>query len=125
MRSKLKDAVLASGAVLLIGTPAFAQFHNAPPPPTDVPHCPRPIGTASIAPPAREWWTQYGLSSPEQLIKLMASQSNCLRIVDRGAGLEMRGVERGLGGSGELQRNSNVGAGQIKAADYTIVPDVV
>jgi hypothetical protein len=36
----------------------------------------------------------------------------------------MRGVERQLGASGDLQRNSNVGAGQIKAADYTIVPDI-
>jgi curli biogenesis system outer membrane secretion channel CsgG len=54
----------------------------------------------------------------------MASRSNCLRIVDRGAGLQMRNVERSLGSSGELQRESNVGAGQIKAADYAIVPDV-
>jgi hypothetical protein len=114
----------AVGALILAATPAAAQFSNAPPPPTDVPHCAGPIGTASIAPPDNQWWTRYGLSSPEQLIKLMASQSNCLRIVDRGAGLQMRGVERSLGSSGELQRNSNVGAGQIKAADYTIVPDI-
>ena len=117
--------MVAAGAVALAAGPASAQFgNNAPPPATDVPHCARSIGTASIAPPEREWWTQYGLSSPEQLIKLMASKSGCLRIVDRGAGLAMRGVERNLGGSGELQRNSNVGAGQIKAADYTIVPDI-
>ncbi|MDB5461413.1 MAG: curli production assembly/transport component csgg [Caulobacteraceae bacterium] len=115
---------IAPCALALSAVPAAAQFRNSAPAPTDVPHCAKPIGTASIAPPRREWWTQYGLSSPEQLIKLMASQSNCLRIVDRGAGLQMRGVERDLGGTGELQRNSNVGAGQIKAADYTIVPDV-
>ncbi|HEX4740500.1 MAG TPA: CsgG/HfaB family protein [Caulobacteraceae bacterium] len=113
-------------AALLVAAaaPAAAQFHHSPPAPTDVPHCDRPIGTASISPPQREWWTQYGLSSPEQLIKLMASRSNCLRIVDRGAGLQMRNVERSLGSSGELQRESNVGAGQIKAADFAIVPDV-
>ncbi len=119
---KFAGALAASSVVALAASPAAAQFNRSAPAPTDVPHCARAIGTASIAPPARERWTQYGLSSPEQLIKLMASRSGCLRIVDRGAGLQMRGVERGLGG--ELQRGSNVGAGQIKAADYTIVPDV-
>jgi curli biogenesis system outer membrane secretion channel CsgG len=124
MQIKWLSVLTASGAVVLAASPASAQFDKNAPPPTDVPHCTQPIGTASIAPPAQQWWTRYGLSSPEQLIKLMASQSGCLRIVDRGAGLAMRGVERDLGGSGELQRNSNVGAGQIKAADYTIVPDI-
>lgn len=122
MQSKHLALLMSVGAFALTAMPAAAQFSHAPPPPTDVPHCATPIGTASIAPPANQWWTRYGLSSPEQLIKLMASQSNCLRIVDRGAGLQMREVERDLGG--DLQRNSNVGAGQIKAADYTIVPDI-
>jgi curli biogenesis system outer membrane secretion channel CsgG len=124
MQSKHIAPLIATGVLALAVTPASAQFSNAPPPPTDVPRCAGPIGTASIAPPENQWWTQYGLSSPEQLIKLMASRSNCLRIVDRGAGLQMRGVERNLGSTGELQRDSNVGAGQIKAADYTIVPDI-
>ncbi len=114
-------ALAASALVALAASPAAAQFNRAPPP-TDVPRCARPLGTVSIAPPDNEWWTRYGLSSPEQLIKLMVQRSGCLRVVDRGKGLAMRGVERGLGG--ELQRGSNVGAGQIKAADYTIVPDV-
>jgi hypothetical protein len=115
---------LGTIAALIFGAAAAPAAAGSAPAPTDVPHCDRPIGTASISPPQREWWTQYGLSSPEQLIKLMASRSNCLRIVDRGAGLQMRNVERGLGSSGELQRESNVGAGQIKAADFAIVPDV-
>jgi Curli production assembly/transport component CsgG len=116
-----RHSVTIAALILAATGPAAAR---SAPPPTDVPHCDRPIGTASISPPQREWWTQYGLSSPEQLIKLMASRSNCLRIVDRGAGLQMRNVERSLGSSGELQRESNVGAGQIKAADFAIVPDV-
>ena len=118
---RIAGVLAASSLVCLAATPAAAQFGGAPTP-TDVPHCARAIGTASIAPPADQWWTRYGLSNPEQLIKLMAQRSGCLRIVDRGAGLQMRGVERGLGD--ELQRGSNVGAGQIKAADFTIVPDV-
>lgn len=118
---RVASALAASSLVALAATPAAAQFNRAPPP-TDVPRCARPIGTVSIAPPENQWWTQYGLSSPEQLIKLMVSRSGCLRVVDRGAGLQMRGIERQLGG--ELQRGSNVGAGQVRAADYTIVPDV-
>lgn len=121
---KTVTALAGASALALGASPAAAQFRSSAPPPTDVPHCARPIGTASISPPQREWWTQYGLSSPEQLIKLMASRSGCLRIVDRGAGLQMRGIERELGASGELQRRSNVGAGQIKAADFAIIPDV-
>lgn len=119
---RVAGALAASSLVALVASPAAAQFGKTPPP-TDVPHCARAIGTAAVALPDNQWWSRYGLSSPEQLIKLMASRSGCLRMVDRGAGLAMRGVERNLGG--ELQRGSNVGAGQIKAADYTIVPDVV
>ena len=119
--NRIVCALAASSLVGLAATPAAAQFGRTPPL-TDVPHCSRPIGSASIAPPADQWWTRFGLSNPEQLIKLMAQRSGCLRIVDRGAGLQMRSVERGLGG--ELQRGSNIGAGQIKAADFTIVPDV-
>lgn len=118
---RIAGALAASSLVALAASPAAAQFGQTPPP-TDVPHCARPIGTASIALPDNQWWTRYGLGSPESLIKLMAQRSGCLRVVDRGAGLAMRGVERNLGG--ELQRGSNVGAGQIKAADYTIVPDI-
>ncbi len=90
----------------------------------ELPQCATPVGTVSIMEPQRQWWTQYGLSSPESLIKLMASRSNCLRVVDRNGGLAMRGLERELGASGELQRGSNVGAGQVRAADYALIPDI-
>ena len=90
----------------------------------DLPKCAQPVGTVSIMEPQRQWWSQYGLGNPETLIKLMASRSNCLRVVDRNGGLAMRGVERQLGASGELQRGSNVGAGQVKAADFAIIPDI-
>ena len=124
LRTLSATSALGLGLVALTATPAAAQFGGSAPAPTDVPHCARSIGTASIAPPQREWWLSYGLSNPEQLIKLMAQRSGCLRIVDRGAGLQMRGVERELGSSGELQRRSNVGAGQVRAADFTIIPDI-
>ncbi|HUO22390.1 MAG TPA: CsgG/HfaB family protein [Caulobacteraceae bacterium] len=117
----------AAAALALAASPAMAQYgmdakrpDGTPP----LPQCATPVGTASIQEPERDWWSPLGLGNPESLIKLMASRSNCLRIVDRNGGLAMRNEERALGDSGELQRNSNLGKGQIKAADFAIIPDI-
>jgi hypothetical protein len=103
---------------------AYGTDNKRPSGTPELPKCAQPIGTVSIVLPEDQWWRRYQLGSPEDLIKLYAQRSNCLRVVDRGAGLAMRNQERALGAGGELQRGSNVGAGQIKAADYTIVPDI-
>ena len=103
---------------------AYGTDNKRPSGTPELPKCQQPVGTVSIVEAESRWWLRYNLGSPEALIKLYAQRSNCLRVVDRGAGLAMRNTERNLGASGELQRNSNVGAGQIKAADYTIVPDI-
>jgi hypothetical protein len=89
-----------------------------------LPHCDRPLGTAAIQEPQRDWWSPLGLSNPEALLKLFASRSGCLRIVDRNAGLAMHTGEEGLAQSGELRRGSNVGRGQVAAADYFLIPDI-
>ncbi|HEY4031299.1 MAG TPA: SH3 domain-containing protein [Caulobacteraceae bacterium] len=119
--------LLAAGA-LMVASSAHAQAYGTdnkrPAGTPDLPKCQQPIGTVSIVLPENQWWLRYNLGSPEALIKLYAQRSNCLRVVDRGAGLAVRNAERNLGAGGELQRGSNVGAGQIKAADYTIVPDI-
>jgi len=91
----------------------------------ELPHCAAPIGTVAIEEPQRDWWSPLGLSNPEALIKLMAGRSNCLRVVARGQAMEMRQSERNLGDSGELQRGQNFGKGQVVAADYFIIPDIV
>ena len=91
----------------------------------DVPHCDRPIGTAAIQEPERDWWTPLGLSNPEAVLKMFALRSGCLRMVDRNQGLAMHNTEEGLNSSGDLQRGSNVGRGQVLAADYFIIPDIV
>lgn len=70
-------------------------------------------------------WEQYDLENPEALIKHYVNESGCFTLVDRGAGLEMGMNERELNESGELQVRSNVGAGQLVAADYFLVPDLV
>lgn len=116
-------------AALFTATPASAQYgmdkkqpKNAATP--EMPRCARPLGTAAVQEPANRWWTELGLSNPEALLKLFAARSGCLRIVDRNAGLAMRSQEAALGASGDLRRGSNIGKGQVAAADYFIIPDI-
>ncbi len=90
----------------------------------DLPHCDRPIGVAAVKEPDHDWWSPLGLSNPEAVLKMFALQSGCLRMVDRNKGLAMRNQEEGLNQSGELQRGSNIGKGQVLAADYFIIPDI-
>ena len=90
----------------------------------NLPHCDRPLGTAAVKEPERDWWTPLGLSNPEAVLKLFALRSGCLRMVDRNGGLAMRDQERGLNESGDLQRGSNIGRGQVLAADFFIIPDI-
>ncbi len=71
------------------------------------------------------WWRELGLESPEALIKVFVSESKCFTLVDRGKGLQAAQAERELASSGDLRGGSNVGKGQMKAADYVLVPDVV
>jgi curli biogenesis system outer membrane secretion channel CsgG len=89
----------------------------------ELPRCSAPLGTAAVQEPENRWWVGLGLSNPESLLKLFAARSGCLRIVDRNAGLAMRNQEAELG-RGALQRGSNVGNGQVRAADYFIIPDI-
>jgi hypothetical protein len=127
---RFPNGVLAIGlAVSLLSTQAVAQFgmdKNGPKNTLtpDLPRCDRPLGRAAIREPENRWWESYGLSNPEALIKLFALKSGCLRIVDRDAGLAMRQEESALNTSGDLQRGSNVGRGQVAAADYFIIPDL-
>ena len=124
-------SALACGAVFvsLLSTPAYAQYgmdkkgpKNAATP--ELPHCDRPLGTAAVQETQNRWWLQYNLSSPESLLKLFAARSGCLRIVDRNGGLAMRQTESALGQTGDLRRGSNVGRGQVAAADYFLIPDI-
>jgi curli biogenesis system outer membrane secretion channel CsgG len=120
-------AVLALAATLAAAQPAFAQYgmdKKKPSGTPEMPRCERPLGRAAIREPEHDWWTPLGLSHPETLLKLFAARSNCLRIVDRNMGLAMRREEADLGSSGDLRRGSNIGKGQVAAADFFIVPDI-
>ncbi|MDA5194774.1 CsgG/HfaB family protein [Govanella unica] len=91
----------------------------------EIPRCNKKIGTIAIAEPERNWWSEYQLGSPEALLKVFVMQSGCFSLVDRGKGMAMMQQERALASGGDLRGGSNIGKGQVKAADYVLVPDLV
>jgi curli biogenesis system outer membrane secretion channel CsgG len=91
-------------------------------------HCDRPMGAVAVVEPQSEIITalsQYGLRSPVGLIRLMIQQSNCFIVVERGAGMRNLMQERDLASAGEMRANSNLGGGQMVAADFVMTPSVV
>lgn len=110
-------------AVMLAALPR-AQAADTPPP--QIPTCDKKIGTLAVKEPeeTNPWWSQMQLESPAALIKVYVSQSKCFTLVDRGKGLQAAQAERALAASGEERQGSNVGKGQMKAADYVLIPDI-
>ena len=90
-----------------------------------IPTCTRRLGALAVREPQNKWWQGLGLESPEALLKVLVQQSGCFALVDRGAGFELAQQERALAAGGGLQAGSNIGGGQIRAADYILVPDIV
>ncbi|GGA41981.1 CsgG/HfaB family protein [Sphingomonas psychrolutea] len=91
----------------------------------DVPRYATKHGTISIADGHDpSGWTQYSLAPPQKLLKVLFQRSGCFNIVDRGSGLQAAQRERDFGNDLGLQRRSNVGQGQIKAADYVLQAEV-
>jgi curli biogenesis system outer membrane secretion channel CsgG len=108
---------------MALGVSLAATAKDAPPP--EIPKCAKRFGTLAVKEPQVQWWRELGLESPEALIKVFVSESKCFTLVDRGKGLEAAQAERALAGGGELRGGSNVGKGQMKAADYVLIPDIV
>ena len=91
----------------------------------DVPRCARKLVTVSIRDGDDPLpWTQNNLAPPSKLLKVLIQRSGCFNLVDRGAGLNAAVQERDIGSGLGLQRKSNVGQGQIKAADYVLVAEI-
>jgi curli biogenesis system outer membrane secretion channel CsgG len=91
----------------------------------EIPVCSKKLGTISVMEPETNWWREAGLGSPEALIKVFVRKSNCFSLVDRGKGMQAIQAERSLAASGDLRGGSNLGQGQMKAADYVLVPDLI
>jgi len=115
----------------LIATPASAQRKSAEELRAEqaahIPVCAKKIGTLSVLEPedTTDWWTGQQLPAPSKLIKTFVNKSRCFTLLDRGAGMDAAMRERELSYGGELRGRANIGKGQMKAADYVLVPDLI
>lgn len=124
-----KYPLLAGAALAILSTPSFADPSSGHKDQArgeqEIPVCTHRIGTLAIVPPDKEWWRELNLGSPEAIIKIFVQQSGCFTLVNRDRAMQSRSMERALADSGELQRGSRMGKGQVKAADYFLQPDIV
>jgi curli biogenesis system outer membrane secretion channel CsgG len=122
-------ALLAGAAFALASTSAVADqssgYKQQERGEAELPQCTHRIGTLAIVPPDNQWWQEYNLGSPEAIIKVFVQQSGCFTLVNRGSAMHSREMERALSEQGELQAGSNMGGGQVRAADYFLQPDIV
>jgi hypothetical protein len=91
-------------------------------------HCDKPMAALAVVEPQNEYLvalSRYGLQSPVGLIRMMIQQSNCFIVVERGAGLLNMEQERALSAGGQTRAGSNMGGGQMVAADFIMTPAVV
>jgi curli biogenesis system outer membrane secretion channel CsgG len=91
-------------------------------------HCDKPMGAMAVVEPQSEYMmalSRYNLQSPTSLIRMMIQQSNCFIVVERGQGLRNMEQERALAGAGQTRSGSNIGGGQMVAADFIMTPQVV
>lgn len=132
MFRKFTSAALAASVCLTMATPVMAQSKKDSSArqaqtkgTTEIPRCTRKLGTVAIVEPDNQWWREFNLGSPEAILKVFVQQSGCFTIVNRGRSMMSRNMERAMADSGELQAGSNLGKGQVKAADYFLEPDIV
>lgn len=123
----------AAAASVFLSAPAFAQKQTAPSSGRkdqvtgmgEIPVCTRRLGAIAIVEPENQWWRELNLGSPEAIIRIFVQRSGCFTLVNRGRSLQSRAMERAMADQGELQGGSNLGKGQVKAADYFLEPNIV
>lgn len=92
--------------------------------------CSEPLGTLAVHEDQNStWWHSYyrrypTLGSTTPILRLMAQQSNCFVVVERGKAMKEVMGERELETAGETREGSNFGKGQMVAADYTMSPEI-
>ena len=116
-----RTAVVAAMAALV--TPAIHAADSAP----TVEKCSKEMGSLAVAEPQAHvlhGLTRYGLGSPAVMLRMIVQESGCFAVVERGVGMQNLQQERALAAGGDLQHDSNVGKGQLQAADFVMTPAV-
>ena len=89
--------------------------------------CPAAVATLALAENPQGYTMSHSYQLPESpvpLIKLIAQQSGCFRVVDRAAGLRSTIQENELKEAGIVRSNSTVSKGKGYEAQYTLVPSL-
>ncbi len=110
------------GAALLAAQATWAA-DNQP----RVEHCDREMGSLAVAEPQDYVLAslgRYHLGSPSAMLRMIAQESGCFAVVERGVGMQNLQQERALAAGGQLQGGSNIGGGQMQAADFVMTPAV-
>lgn len=89
-----------------------------------IPRCARSLGTVTLADGQSDYWRELQLSPPQSLLRVVIQRSGCFTLVDRGTGMSVAQRERELASGGDLQPGSNVGGGQVRAADFVLVGEI-
>ena len=120
-----KKTELGQGGSVVTGSAGPQGAHNAA---KELLRCDAPVATVALAenPHGYTYGAAYQLPpSPVPLVKLLAQQSGCFRVVDRGAGLRATVREQELKEAGVLrQQNSTVAKGRGYEAQYTLTPSL-
>jgi curli biogenesis system outer membrane secretion channel CsgG len=122
-------AACAAALAMSLSAPAFAfgkkvENQKGSTKNAEIPRCGKVLGTIALIDGDGQGWKAYQLGAPSTLLKTFVTKSGCFKLVNRGAGMAAIQQEQALAGDGNLQRGSNVGGGQIKAADWLLVADV-
>ena len=120
-----KKTELGQGGSVVTGSAGPQGAQNAA---RELVRCDAPVATVALAENPHGYTMGAGYSlpaSPVPLVKLMAQQSGCFRVVDRGAGLRGTVREQELKEAGVLrQQNSTVAKGKGYEAQYTLTPSL-
>ena len=119
-----KKTELGEGTSVVTGSAGPAGAHAAS---KDLAKCNAPVATLALVenPNGYTVQSQYNLpSSPVPLIRLLAQQSGCFRVVDRAAGLKSTIQEQELKDAGIIRKNSTVSKGKGYEAQYTLTPSL-
>ena len=119
-----KKTELGEGGSVVTGSAGPAGAQNAS---HELVKCDAPVATMALVENPNGYTMAGGYNlpaSPLPLVRLIAQQSGCFRIVDRSAGLHATVQEQELKNAGILGDKVQVRKGQGYAAQYTITPSL-
>ena len=119
-----QGATLGEGGSIVTGSAGPAGAESAV---RELVKCEAPVATLALIenPAGYTVVTSNGLpSSPLPLVRLLAQQSGCFRVVDRSAGLRATVQEQELKNAGIVRQNSTVAKGKGYEAQYSLTPSL-